>query len=1078
MRVLVRIFAAGWCALAVLTGTLAAQDGRRPAEGRPAVSETVTAETAAAVFETFQRRCRIERDGRATLSTVARILIREASALPSLGHLYFSYVPAIESIELVALTVDKVGGQRVHLDAAALKELPTPESGAFEGPTFSDTRVKQVAVPALGVGDTLSYELVSTYHTPLAPGHFWTEHSFTRGAIVLDEAFELDWAAEVPLSVRVAGDVVEQQGLAPKVGRRVRRWTHRQPQITAADRRALASAAVAAAKGKAPLPDIQVSTFGAWEQVAAWYRGLAAGAETSSPALREKARSLTASSRDPQAQLAALHEFVSQDVRYVSLAFGDGRYRPRNAELVLSTQYGDCKDKHALLASLAREAGFTVEAVLINTLRPLDEAIPSPGQFNHVISRITGRGLSPIWIDGTSAVTRPGVLLMSLRGKKGLLAGPTPELVVTPAMLGDPQHVRVVITGAYQADGRYRASVRREFRGDVEAGMRALMAGADQQARRQVAEAQAKDDGYGKNTKVVRVASAEPTDLVAPFWWEYDVEAAYTSPNRATAYQFWLPAPDLELPASDDDQEAVDLGPGTFEVTARFELPAALAITPPVAVTIENDLASYTSRYSANTGVLTIERRLVTKVETAPSETLGAYRALRRAAGADYRQKFGVPAASAEAIAASAAERNPSVAGYEALQRGDLDRAVALLRTAVADAPQHKDAWNNLGRALHRQGKWDEAVAAYNRQIEINPFDEYAHNNRGLAEWALKQFGAAESSFRKQIDVAPLDKYAHANLGKLLVERGRFADAVSPLESAVRISADDAWLEIALGRAYAGSGRPTEALAAFDRAVSLKGEPAVWNDVAWRMAEAGLALDKALDYARLAVSGASEQSARAALDRPAKPQIALSAALAAYWDTLGWVHFKRAEIDKALPYLRASWQFRQEPVVGEHLGLAYERLRRPREAFLVYRTVLASDQASETVRERIRALAKADPPPQSDDSQSLALAARTVRLGAIGPPRSATDVMIVADATGVVSAAMPVVTTPQAEQLARGLAGVRLSFVAPDHAPFKLVARAALACSEAPVRCSLVLYQTGDALNAEGDVGSAGMSGQ
>ena len=377
---------------------------------------------------------------------------------------------------------------------------------------------------------------------------------------------------------------------------------------------------------------------------------------------------------------------------------------------------------------------------------------------------------------------------------------------------------------------------------------------------------------------------------------------------------------------------------------------------------------------------------------------------------------------------------------------------------------------------MHRQRKWEESIDAYNKQIEVNSFDEYTYNNRGLAEWALKRFAAAEASFRQQIVVAPLDRYAHANLGKLLVEQLRFVDAVSPLESATRITADDAWLHVALGRAYTGSNRPTDAVASFERAVALKGEPAVWNDIAWRMAESSLTLDKALDYARLAVNGASEQSAHATLDKPAKPQIVMSASLAAYWDTLGWVYFKRSEVDLAIPYLRASWQFQQEPVVGEHLALAYERQGRSHEAFVVYRTVLASDNASDTVRDRVRALAKAVPPPQSADSQSLALAARTVKLSAIGPPRATADVMIVVDATGMVSASTPIVKTPPMEELARRVSGVRLPIVSPDKIPFKLVARAAVSCSEAPVRCSLILYRTGDALNAEGDVGTVSAS--
>jgi len=1063
--------------LGVLSGSAVGQDTQQPIDGRPAVSETVTADTAAAVFERLERRLQIERDGRATQTTAARIRIRDSSALASLGHLYFSYVPVLETIELVVVKVDKANGQQITVDAAALKDVPTPESGSFEGPTFTDARVKQVAVPALSVGDALSYEYVLRRHTPLAQGHFWTEYTFTRAAIVLEESFELDWPADLSLSVHAAVGPVEQAGLIARTGRILRRWTHSQQQLTAKDQAALRKLSVAAGNGKAPLPDIQVSTFETWDQVASWYGALTADAETPSPAVRDKARSLMQSAATPQAQLAALHKFVAQDVRYVSLAFGDGRYRPRRAELVMTTQYGDCKDKHSLLASLAREAGFTVEPLLINTMRPLDRTLPSPGQFNHVITRVTGKGMEPTWIDGTVAVTRPGTLLLPLRGKTGLLASAAPELIATPAAHADPQRVRVTITGSYQADGRYRATVRREFRGDFEAAMRASMAGADHQARRQAAEAHAKDEGYGNDAKIVRVAAGEPNDLDAPFWWEYEVEAKYTSPHRAAAYTFWIPTPELELPAPDDDElEAVDLGPAaTVELTARFELPTTLVITPPVTVSIDNDLANYVSRYIVDKGVLQIERTLTTKVETAPPAAIGAYKALRRAADSDHRQKFAVSAASAEVLREIAAGRDLAAAGYQALEDGDVVRSVELLTKAVAAQPSHRSAWNTLGRALHRQGEWDKAIEAYSRQAAIDPFHQYAYNNRGLSEWRLGKHAEAEASFRKQIEVTPLDKRAHKNLGGLFLELDRGADARDAYLKAASITPDDAWVQIGVARALIAIGQRDDAVAHFERAVEISATPAIWNDVAWRMVEAEVALDKALDYARSAVAAATAATAAASVDKPLNPQIAMGSSLASYWDTLGWVYYKRGALQDALRFLKVSWQVRQDPEVGDHLGRAYEQLGRRGDALVVYRLALALRSGSDTLRARLRgrvealggagALVVHDPrrsgPNPSDP--------RSVKIGQVGPARATAEVMLVIASDGRVMAARAVGTGgPGSVAIAR-LEGVRLPLDAPDPTPFKIVVRAAVSCSEAPVTCTLTVFRLEDALRLKVD---------
>ena len=49
------------------------------------------------------------------------------------------------------------------------------------------------------------------------------------------------------------------------------------------------------------------------------------------------------------------------------------------------------------------------------------------------------------------------------------------------------------------------------------------------------------------------------------------------------------------------------------------------------------------------------------------------------------------------------------------------------------------------------------------------------------------------------------------------------------------------------------------------------------------------------------------------------------------WDTVGWIYFRKADYEKALPYIRAAWLLTQDPIVGSHLGQIYEIwARRPK----------------------------------------------------------------------------------------------------------------------------------------------------
>ncbi len=67
------------------------------------------------------------------------------------------------------------------------------------------------------------------------------------------------------------------------------------------------------------------------------------------------------------AKVKALYDYVSRNIRYVSLSFGLGRIQPHAASEVLANGYGDCKDKNTLLAALLDAEGFHSTSVLIGS---------------------------------------------------------------------------------------------------------------------------------------------------------------------------------------------------------------------------------------------------------------------------------------------------------------------------------------------------------------------------------------------------------------------------------------------------------------------------------------------------------------------------------------------------------------------------------------------------------------------------------------------------------------------------------------------------------------------------------------
>jgi len=123
--------------------------------------------------------------------------------------------------------------------------------------------------------------------------------------------------------------------------------------------------------------------------------------------VRAKAQALVQGLNTDKEKAEALYQFVAKNFRYVSLSLGQGRYQPHAAADVFANQYGDCKDKHALLSSMLIAAGLRAYPALMNSSRKIDADVPSPAQFDHVISAIPlVRAIRPYFVTESLTAAR------------------------------------------------------------------------------------------------------------------------------------------------------------------------------------------------------------------------------------------------------------------------------------------------------------------------------------------------------------------------------------------------------------------------------------------------------------------------------------------------------------------------------------------------------------------------------------------------------------------------------------------------------------------------------------------------
>ncbi|HEX9760876.1 MAG TPA: DUF3857 domain-containing protein, partial [Candidatus Acidoferrales bacterium] len=940
------------------------------------------------VIEQFRIRMAFEADGRSRREQSMRVRVQSDAGVKALGQLVFGYNSANERLDIEYIRVRKPDGGVITATASNVQDLTSPV--AREAPIYTDARQKHVTVPGLRPGDILEYSIVNVLHTPLAPGHFWYDHIFSDQVIILDEELLVYVPREKTLKLKTQpGFDPTETGLENEY--KYYRWKHSNLQRRAEEDED-ESPRRRRERRKPGEPSVELTTFQSWEEVGQWYAALERDRIRPSDEIRAKAAELTRGLTGDIRKIQAIYDYVAQNFRYVSLSLGLARYQPHSAAEVFANQYGDCKDKHTLLAALLDAAGLRAWPALIHTSRKIDADLPSPAQFDHVISAIP-MGDEMIWVDTTTEIAPFRLLAASLRNKKALLipGEASAHLVDTPADPPFPSMHRVEVEGEVNDVGKLSAKVRYTLRGDTELVLRVAFRRTPQNQWKQLGQILAIADGMRGEVTDITISDLGATG--EPFRVEYAVGMANFLDWSSKRTQLGLPMPAIGMPGADADAgegeehpEPIELGtPLEVHIALRLTLPSRYTVRAPVPVGVPRDYAEYRSRYTVEGNVVVAERRLNFVKHELPAARARDYLAFVRAVRADEAQALALQT-TAPADAASLPETVKAddlyQAGIAAFNNGDYRAAVQLFRRVTEKEPQHQYAWNNLGRAHLALREFDAAVQAIRKQTEVNPFDEFAWNNLGRALWLQQKYDEAETAFRKQIEVNPLDRFAHANLGAMYREQRKYAEAVDSLERAVAIAPDNAVLHVNLGQAYLNLKEADKALAAFDRAVEISPSPTVWNNIAYELSLHNAHLDRAERYAESAVGTTVATLRHATLERATMNDMALVTSIAAYWDTLGWIRFQRGDLDGAESYIRAAWLLDLHGEVGDHLGQIREKRGQKELAARTYALALLATRPPPETRDRLAALVGADKvDSEIDKARKEAADLRVISLG-------------------------------------------------------------------------------------------------
>jgi len=1020
--------------------------------------------TAPFLIERYSTKVRFETDGTGERIQEIRVKAMDDAGVKQLQTLTFNYNSGHETFALAYLRIKKPDGSVTEEKTDAIAKMidDQPAPAVKDAANFKEIREVHVTLPPIAIGDTLSYEADAKIVKPFAPGEFWYSHSFLSNARAHDEELRIDLPADRTVHLKTAPQF--PPAVTTSGTRKLYTWKR-----TGAETAPAKTSADEDAQGKSKFPDVVLTSFANWEAAGKWLAAIESPASKPVSAIAAKTEELTAGKKTDADKVEALYDFVAKQIRPISVPFEQLDFAPRDAAATLSAGYGDELDKCALLAALVNAAGFHSDVALLSSSAKLDADLPWPGALNHAVLVVTA-GKDVLWMDPSFDVLPFRMLLPNLRGQQALIASAAvaPHFAETPSALPFLSKQTVEITGRVSSLGRLVARIRYTLRGDNEVALRMAFERTPQAQWKQTAQTMATLDGL--QGQVTDAKPSVPSATRDPFTLDFIlVNENFLDWSQAKTLLV-LPLPTFGMPdPPENSAQPVELG-NPLDVTAKLTLtlPVNYSAQMPVGAGVTRDYAAYRSSYSTQEHVITAERTVRFLERQVSASRRADYLAFANAVQSDESQGVTVtniiPGVPDDATAAQLMQ-----SGTAALKNGNNAKALQLFQAAVRINPQQKNVWRALGLAQLGLGKYEEAVTAFRKHLAANPADDTGNNLLGIALYDEKKYDAAAAVFKKQLALKPLDPNAYAYLGAVYIDQKRFDAAVVQLEKAVVLDPENSAVRLRLGQAYLGVGKTDAALGAFDKAASLSPSPLIWNQIAYGLAEHGVALDRAEHYANRTVDSTEALVSNVNLRRLNNETLVAGAALPAFWDTLGWVRFQQARMKDAESPIAAAWLLDQRGDEGYHLARIYEKRGDKELAIRTYTLALAAGGAPDDARARLAKLL----------GGSAGIDARVKRAGAELLRMRTISVRKTAAATGKAAFLVLLETTPIGPRVrdARFLSGdeklsafteqlraAKFPAVLPPQTKAQILLRGVLDCAAKTPTCTFVFDRPRDLL--------------
>lgn len=576
---------------------------------------------------------RLEADGTGTRTYRQIVQILTPEAAERWGEQSFGYSTDREKLTLNWARVIKPDGTVISEKPVHEQESLAPV--AMEAPVYSDEKLHRISLGGVAPGTIVDYSYTVQTLKPIIPRDFLTSWSVSTGRLTRRSRLIVD----VP------------ESLKPRIEERHLSFARK--EVTVGGRRVYTWA-----RSDIPKPEVEPlapdSSFGEsvvvasainWNEIAQWYAGLAKGRYSLTPQIEQALARTVAGSKTLEDSIRAVHRWVAQDFRYVSLSLGLAGFQPHPPSEVFANNYGDCKDKATFFVAMMKRMGVTAYPVLLNSGGGVNRSLPSGYQFDHMIAAVDRDG-KRTYVDLTADIVPYGSLPPQEQGEFGLVVHPDgrSEEITFPSEPSVANRAEIHLVGSLTPDGLFAGKWTRMASGAQQYGMRASMSKSTkpdsaERARTTLAIANAIFDGSAGDSLQLfdgRDLSAEPRISVLIRHGKAASDAGGTEILTIPLTNFAVTNVIAALEARGPRKYPISAekvwGPRTEIQELRLTLPAGWKAKLPPNDSATSAFGTYVAEYSQSGQQLRIARRL--------TGTDGVYPASRYAELLDWMKKM------------------------------------------------------------------------------------------------------------------------------------------------------------------------------------------------------------------------------------------------------------------------------------------------------------------------------------------------------------------------------------------------------------------------------------------------------